>query len=143
MTQAEDEARFLREVLPPRRDPITGLYPTVPGRPRRQTLRNQCSYNFNKIVTDYIEAHGGFVEDVVIDIFRSMLAAARLGDMAAAKLLLDRFCGKDAELIDVTLTTSKLSDTERATRLEAILAAAGARAQASRQRITVERGGRN
>lgn len=129
-----EERQFLTDVLPPTRDPKTGRY----LRGKLGAGRKGGLYNFRSIVADYIEAHGGFVEDAIIDLFHSMMGAARRGDVAAAKLLLDKFCGKDAESVDVVVAASTMSDTERAARLNAILAAAAARQ--GQPRITVEDG---
>lgn len=132
----DEEQAFLREVLPPRRDPNTGLFPTNPNQ-RRGALRGRGYYNFNAVIKEYIEAHGGFCEDVIVDIFRSMFILARDGDVAAARLLLDRFCGKDADVLDAVISSpsQRMSDVERAARLQSILTAATARAEQHRAQI--------
>src|SRR5262245_61342953 len=133
MTDTIDEVLFLRQALGPQRDPVTGLFPFNPQNPRSRHTQKKRRYDFVEIVRNYTEAHGEFTEDVIIDIFLSMLAAAKQGDVQAAKLLLDRFCGQDKDVLELQLTTSKLSDTERAARLVSIIEAAK-----QRQRITVE-----
>jgi hypothetical protein len=137
LSEDEEKAAFLREVLPPRRDPVTGMFPPNPNA-RRGALRGRGYYNFNAVVREYVEAHGGFCEDVIIDIFRSMFLLARNGDVAAARLLLDRFCGKDADVLDAVISSpsTRMSDVERAARLQSILTSATARAEAHRQQIT-------
>lgn len=132
-----EEAQFLIETLPPMRDPVTGKFCKgklggAGGKPGRLV------YNFKAIVADYVTAHGGFVEDAIIDVFNSLMVAARMGDVQAAKLLLDRLCGTEPDNVDVAVAVSTLSDTERAARLNAILAAAAARKQ--QPRITVTNG---
>lgn len=120
----DDKAAFVAQALPPVRDPKTGFFlkGNTLGRKGRPP-----GYDFRAIVEDYITANGGHVEDAIVDVFRSLLAAARLGDTQAAKLLLERLCGKDAEQIDLNVLTSKLSDVERAARLQAILTQAAKR----------------
>lgn len=136
-----EEKAFLDGILvdvPPARPPrceVTGRF--LPGysyymdRPpvRERAPGTHGCYNFRSIIKQFIEAHGGYTEDVVIDLFQSLMMAARLGDSRAASILLDRFCGKDVEGIDITLTTKSLSDVERGARLAAILHAAQQRSK--------------
>jgi hypothetical protein len=130
LTMTPEEREFLDEAFPSR-DPVTGrMLKGRPGGPGRgwDGARNHGVYNFRALVAEFVEAHGGFVEDVVVDLFGCLMRAAQNGDVAAAKLLLERFCGKDAEQLDVAVGVAKLSDVERATRIASILAAARERA---------------
>lgn len=129
LTMTPEEREFLEDVLPSR-DENGRLLPGRPGGPGRGApgARNHGVYNFRALVAEFVEAHGGHTEDVVVDLFGCLMRAANAGDVAAAKLLLERFCGKDAEQLDVAVATTKLSDVERATRIASILAAASKRA---------------
>lgn len=132
LTMTPEEREFLEEVLPSR-DPVTGrMLKGRPGGPGRgwDGARNHGVYNFRALVAEFVEAHGGHVEDVVVDLFGCLMRAAQNGDVAAAKLLLERFCGKEAEQLDIAVAAGKLTDVERATRIAAILADARKRAPA-------------
>lgn len=136
----EDELAFLRTILPTARTPDGKRFAKGPYPPVRSSGRRR-RYNFIGIVADYLEDHGGRVEDAVTEIFESLMMQVRLGDARAAAVLLDRFCGRDVDLVDVTVTASTMSDVDRAARINAILAAARARLpDSATPRITVEHG---
>lgn len=130
LTMTPEQREFLEEVLPSR-DPETGRYIAGKvGGPGR-AAKSHGVYNFRALVAEFVEAHGGHAEDVVVDLFGALMTAARGGDVAAARLLVERLCGKDAEQLDIAMATTQLSDTERASRLHAILEAAAKRAPKS------------
>ena len=88
-----------------------------PGRPP--------GYDFRTILRDAMAKEGKSAEDMVAEITRSLRLSASLGDTAAAKLLLDRTCGKEADAVDMNVNDLRqLSDVERAARLASILEAA-------------------
>lgn len=117
-TQADDQ--FLADVLPPERSPVTGRFLRPAGAVVGGVKPRKSHLNFVDIVDDFIVAHGGYTEDVIIDIFQTLMTWARLGDTQAAKILLERLCGKELDRIDVNVS-STLTDVERAQRLQAIL----------------------
>lgn len=67
--------------------------PGGPGRPK--------GYDFRAIVEDYVKANKTSVESAIEKLFKSLLASAEGGDVNAAKLLIERLCGKDADKLDV------------------------------------------
>ena len=86
-------------------------------------------YDFRTILRELMLSKGKRVEDAVAEIIESLRVSARLGDTAAAKLLLDRTCGKEVDAVDLNVSTRQLTDVERAARLQAILDAAARRKQ--------------
>lgn len=135
MTVAEltDEQRaFLTEVLPQTRDEAGRYLPGFNG-----GARQRRKYDFRSAIARHLESTGGSVQDVLVSVFNSLLLQAQLGSIEAAKVLLDRFCGKDVDVVDITVAASTMSDTERAARISAILSAAAAR---NAPRITVSNG---
>ena len=93
--------------------------PGGPGRPRGP--------DFRRLIFEQAERRGVDVEDAVWDVFSALLERAKNGDVQAAKLILDRLCDSDPVVVDVTHQPMSMS--ERAARIEAILAAAGRRRQ--------------
>lgn len=121
------EAReFLSNILPPIRDPGTGLLKRMS---EHSAKRRGGSYNFREIVSNWIEVNGGAPEDVLIEVFQCLMVMMRRGDMNAAKLLLERFCGRETETVDIKMAVETMSDTERAARITAIVNAARARTE--------------
>jgi len=59
------------------------------------------------------------LRDVLLKVYEAIFNKALEGDMQACKLLLDRVC--EAEPQELTVTTTMMTDTERAARLKAIL----------------------
>ena len=96
-----------------------------PGGPGR--LRG---FDFRAAVAERAEAEGISIEDAIWDIFQSLLAQARQGDVQAAKLLIERLCGKDTFELEIRHHAPLMSDVERAARLNAILASAAERLEA-------------
>lgn len=93
-----------------------------PGRPR--------GIDFRAVVAQRAEAEGSRIEEIIWEVFEMLLAASRAGDVQAARVLLDRLCGKETSRIDVGVDAGRtMSDLERATRISAILHAAQARAR--------------
>lgn len=95
--------------------------PGGPGRPR--------GIDFRAAVAAKAEAEGISVEDAIWQVFQSLLAQAHRGDVQAAKLLLDRLCGKDTVEVKVEPQAPPMTDIERAARVNAILASAVRRAE--------------
>lgn len=127
LTMTPEERELLEEMFPSRDEKGRLLKGKIGGSAGRGG-RGHGVYNFRELVGEFLAAHNGHVEDVVVDLFGCLMRAANAGDVAAMKLLLERFCGKDAEQIDVAVATAKLTDVERATRIAAILAEAAKRA---------------
>ena len=95
--------------------------PGGPGRPR--------GIDFSAAVAEKAEAEGISIEDAIWGVFQALLAEAQKGDVQAAKLLIDRLCGKETGEREVRPQVPPMSDVERAARLNAILAAAARRAE--------------
>jgi hypothetical protein len=85
--------------------------PGGPGRPR--------GLDFRSVVAAHAELTGSSIEAAIIEVFDALLRQASEGDVAAAKLLIDRLCGKDDSL--ATTEPPLLSDCERVARIEEIL----------------------
>jgi hypothetical protein len=100
---------------PEMRDPVTGRFvpghPRLGGRPRRPDLYT--------VAAERAAAEGVDLAQELWGVVKQLLAAAKGGDVQAARLVLDRL--SDADPIDVNLRTDTLTDVERAARLEAIL----------------------
>lgn len=129
-TLDEEGQQFLREIMPPLLNPLGKFRRGHLGGPGRGAgERRDRVVSFRKLVCEYVERAGGYMEDVVIELFEDLMEASDAGDTSATKLLLDRLCGKEAEQLEVTVAS--MSDTERAVRLHAIL-------ENARRRITVE-----
>lgn len=84
-------------------------------------------YDFPAVVAHFVRHHGGTMEEVLVDIFQSLMLASRLGDTQASKILLDRFCGPTTEKVDLTVSQEPMTATERQERVEALLAKAARR----------------
>ena len=93
--------------------------PGGPGRPR--------GLDFRAVVAEKAEGEGIAVEDAIWDIFQSLLAQARQGDVQAAKLLIERLCGKETIEVEIGEQMPPMSDVELAAQISAILAAAARR----------------
>lgn len=100
-----------------------------PGRPP-----GHVGPDFRRLVIERCEREGVTVEDAVWAVFTALLKKARRGDVAAARVLLDRLCPRD-ETIHITDHRPQMSDLERAVRVEQLLAIA-----AQRKREAEERG---
>jgi len=85
-----------------------------PGRPKRRALFS--------ILVDRAEKEGWDVEEVVFEIYKHLLKAARAGDVTASRLLLERLT--EVESLHVSMTSIELSATERVARIRAVLAEA-------------------
>jgi len=91
--------------------------PGGPGRPPAP--------DFRTMLRDTMAKDGKTMEDAIADVIRSLRVSAMLGDTAAAKLLLDRTCGKEADAVDLNVNDLRqLSDVERAARLASIIESA-------------------
>lgn len=75
--------------------------------------------DFKTTVLRAIQEHGA--TEAIVKVWHAMLNAALDGDVAAARLILDRMCGKEADVVELT---SGLSDDERAARVQELLDAA-------------------
>lgn len=98
--------------------------------------------DFRRVVAERLAANGGSVDAVLFEVFEALRAEAAAGNVAAAKLLLDRLApdGKEGaagrsldEIIGETIDRS-MTDDERADRIRAILNDARNRAELDRQR---------
>lgn len=126
-SEANKRAAFLSSILPFQRDEKTGRYlKGKVGGPGRLP-GSHGAYSFRAVFKERIEAAGGDVPQVLSDLIDDLCAASFAGDVRATQILIDRLCGKEAEQLDVALSTSKLSDVERGARVAAILHAAAKR----------------
>lgn len=87
-----------------------------PGRPRGVDLRSLAAQQ---------EANGFDLAGGLWKVLTTLLEQAQKGDVASAKLLLDRLAEPDRHEVDIT--TTALTDAERAARLQAILTTAARR----------------
>lgn len=93
------------------RDPITGRFLVGnPGGGRPPIV------DFRRLVH---RARGATVEEKLLAVFDALCEQAESGDVAAAKLLLERLCGKDAEKLEVS--DSRLTATEMRQRLRSLI----------------------
>lgn len=81
--------------IDPNRDPASGRF--LPGNNANPKGRPR-GYDFRHIVAEYSARQGVNVEDAVAAIYVAMVGAARNGDVAAAKLLLERLCESPDEI---------------------------------------------
>lgn len=114
-----DTLQYLNEFLAgtPRRDERGRWLPGAsagPGRPK--------GFDFRQAVAKALEARGDDPAAAMVQVYDMLLAQSLRGDVAAAKLLLDRLVGKEPEVIDAVIATKRLSPVERATRIQGILA---------------------
>lgn len=82
-------------------------------------------FDFRSIVAKFAAENGEPVEDALARVYLGILRAAAAGDVSAAKLLIERLCGKEADTIDLTVGKRRMTDTERAARIAAIMHAGG------------------
>jgi hypothetical protein len=75
------------------------------------------------------EARGDTVRDKLIAVFDMLAEKAAAGDVNAAKLLLERICGKDADEIKLTDERQEMPEEEFAKRVVSLLAILQARRQ--------------
>lgn len=97
-----------------------------PGRPRRPDLYATAAARAS--------AEGVDLMAELWQVLKAVIAQAKTGDTAAAKLLFDRL--SDSDPLSVHVTGSGMSDTERAARLEAILIAAETRRRGTDDQAT-------
>lgn len=117
-----DDQRLLDEVLEglPRQRNERGHY--LPG----HTLGGRTrGFDFRSIVAKFATENGEPVEQALSRVYLGILRAAAAGDVSAAKLLIERLCGKEADTIDLTVGKRRMTDTERAARIAAIMHAGG------------------
>ncbi len=119
-----EDREFLAQVcdgVPRSRDERGWYLPghTLGGRPK--------GFDFRAIVTKFAAERGEPVEEALARVYESLLRTATGGDVTAAKLLIERLCGKEVDVVDIDMAVSKhhMSDTERAARIAAILHAGG------------------
>jgi len=94
-----------------------------PGRPPGTAL------DYRAIVEQKAKEAQFSLEDAVWSITQSLLTAAQQGDGLAAKLVLDRLCGKDVDQVRVTEVADPLTEEDRARRVQEILGRIAARKQ--------------
>lgn len=87
------------------------------GRKRRRTLF--------EVAQERAEAEGIDLETELWAICKTLLSAARAGDMVAARQVLDRLTANDPT--EIKVTGDGLSDVARVARVEALLASAASR----------------
>jgi len=79
------------------RDPVTGLWlpghKGIGGRPK--------GFDFRAVVAERVKLEGKTVEDVIWEIFGALYRQAKIGDVVAAKFLVERLCGKTPEALDL------------------------------------------
>lgn len=97
--------------------------------------------DFRRVVAERLAANGGSVDAVLYELFAALRAEAIAGNIAAAKLLLDRLApeSKDAkagpDLAELIASTARpMTDAERADRIAEILRDAAMRQELDRQR---------
>lgn len=97
--------------------------------------------DFRRVVAERLAANGGSVDGVLFDVFEALRAEAVAGNVAAAKVLLDRLSpeSKDANagpgLAELIAATARpMTDAERAERIAEILRDAAMRQELDRQR---------
>ena len=83
-----------------------------PGRPR--------GYDFRAVVEQFAIANKVEVDRAIYEVFTALAARARAGDVAAAKLLLDRLCTADPTQVEVL---TALPEDERQRRVDEIISA--------------------
>lgn len=111
------------------RDALGRFAPGNPGGPGRRPRPD-----FASVVDAHLARNGGSTERALAEIFDSMRAAAAGGDVAAARLLLDRLApvekgaaaGRDLEAL-LAETAYGLSDDQRAERVAELLRTTAAR----------------
>lgn len=104
------------------RDALGRFAPGNPGGPGRRPRPD-----FATVVDAHLARNGGSTEKVLGEVFDGLRAAAAGGDVAAARLLLDRLCpiekgaaaGRDLEAL--LAETNRMTDHERASRIALIL----------------------
>ena len=121
-TRSRDDQALLDELLDglPRQRNERGHY--LPG----HTLGGRTpGFDFRSIVAKFAAENGEPVEEALSRIYLGILRSAAAGDVAAARLLIERLCGKETDVVDLTVGKRKMSDTERAARVAAIMHAGG------------------
>ena len=117
----EDQALLdeLLEGTPRNRDPRGWFMPghKLGGRPP--------GLDFRAVISEYVRSKGKSLEEILARVFEGLMLVATTGDTNAAKLLIERFCGKDPDVLDLVVSKRKMSDTERAARIGAILKKGG------------------
>ena len=127
MTEIKSSPALPSIALIEKRDPVTGRYieGTCGGRGRIQKGR----INFCKLVQEKAKEKDHDVEEAIWELYESLLLEARLGNVVAAKILIDNLCTTE----DMEQEGHQLTDAERDARILSIIA----RSRMSRG-ITVE-----
>ncbi len=135
-TLTAEEQAFLREVLPPERFESNGRFRRgkLAGPGRKPGIRH---YNFRVVIGEYLKRAGSSIEDAMCDLFEDMMEASAQGDTGAARLLVERFCGKENEQLEIEVSTAKLSAVERLAKVRAIFAGAERRMLAGARDATL------
>lgn len=100
--------------------------------------------DFRRVVAERLAAHGGSVDAVLFDVFGALRAEAVAGNVAAAKVLLDRLApeSKDAnagpDLALIAASGRPMTNAERAERIAEILRDAAMRQELDRQRARLD-----
>ena len=111
--------------------------------------------DFRRVVAERLAANGGSVDAVLYELFAALRAEAIAGNVAAARVLLDRLAPEQAEaeggqtltalLAEVAgerqrelVLAESMSPGERAERIRAILASASMREELDRQRPVLQ-----
>lgn len=107
-----------------RNDPATGRFVKGNpggGRPRSIDLRSLVA-----------RERGDTIEEKLLAVIDKLCEQGANGDVAAAKLLIERLCGPVKQEVDVSLDDSRLDDATVVRRLHGMLAMAAARVQQER-----------
>lgn len=135
MTSQPGESVANREA----RDELGRFLPGCPPGPGRPPVPD-----FRRVVAERLAAAGGSIDGVLYEVFATLRAEAIAGNVAAAKVLLDRLApeSKDAkagpDLAELIAETARpMTDAERAQRIAEILRDAAMRQELDRQRPTL------
>lgn len=133
MTSQPGESVANREA----RDELGRFLPGCPPGPGRPPVPD-----FRRVVAERLAANGGSVDGVLFDVFEALRAEAIAGNVAAAKVLLDRLApaedGKRGGMDLEQLIAETVSQGEREARIRAILASASMREELDRQRPVLQ-----
>ncbi len=99
-----------------------GLF--LPGNSIAKTGGRPKAIDFRALVQ---RERGKTLDQKILAVFDSLAEQAAKGDVGAAKLLLERLCGKDADEVRLVDDTPQMGDAEFARRVVSMLAVANAR----------------
>lgn len=91
----------------------------VKGHPKSSAGRPR-GYDFRAVVEQFAATNKVEVDRAIYEVFTALAARAKAGDVAAAKLLLDRLCTADPTQVEVL---TALPEDERQRRVDEIISA--------------------